>query len=283
MRRIGLFTSILVALGVTAFISSGSKSGIATTSAKWKMGVALYSFNKFSLVESLDKAKASGATYVEGFDFHNLGPEFGKKSYRKLSSVEIKEVRNLLDKKGIKMKSMYVGTAKTADDWKFYFELGKELGLEFLVGEPKRSEWDLLDSLANRYKMKIAIHQHARNLSYYWHPDSVVVAMKGHKNFGACADLGHWVRSGLDPVACLAKLDGNILSIHLKDLDRAGSDQAKDVVVGKGVIDFKKVITELKRQNFKGLVYVESENEGDNQADATEAMNYFTTLAKTSK
>lgn len=283
MRRISLFATILVALAATAFTISGKENSPKMAPGKWKMGVALYSFNKFSLVESIDKAKASGVTYVEGFDFHNLGAEFGKKSYGKLSAAEIKEVKSLLDKKGVKMKSMYVGTAKTVDDWKFYFELGKELGLEFLVCEPQRSEWDMLDSLANIYKIKIAIHQHAKNESYYWHPDSVVVAMKGHKNFGACADVGHWVRSGLDPADCLAKLKGNILSLHLKDLDRAGAQKANDVVVGKGVIDFKKVISELKRQNFKGLVYIESENEGDNQADATEAYRYFTTLEKTTK
>lgn len=283
MRRVSLFAIILVAVAATAFTISGNSTMQNLAPGKWKMGVALYSFNKFPLQASVEKAKASGASYVEGFDFHNLGPQFGNKSYKNLSSSEIKEVKSILDKSGVKMKSMYVGTAKTVDDWKFYFELGKELGLEFLVCEPQRNEWDMLDSLANIYKIKIAIHQHAKNLSYYWHPDSVVVAMKGHKNFGACADLGHWVRSGLDPVECLAKLKGNIISLHLKDLDEAGTDKAKDVVVGKGVIDFKKVIGELKRQSFKGLVYVESENEGDNQADATEAYRYFTTLEKTTK
>jgi L-ribulose-5-phosphate 3-epimerase len=283
MRRVSLFAIILVAVAATAFTISGNSTIQNLAPGKWKMGVALYSFNKFPFQASVEKAKASGASYVEGFDFHNLGPQFGNKSYKSLSPSEIKEVKSILDKSGVKMKSMYVGTAKTMDDWKFYFELGKELGLEFLVCEPKRSEWDMLDSLSNIYKIKIAIHQHAKNLSYYWHPDSVVVAMKGHKNFGACADLGHWVRSGLNPVECLAKLKGNIISLHLKDLDEAGTDKAKDVVVGKGVIDFKKVISELKRQNFKGLVYVESENEGDNQADATEAYRYFTTLEKSTK
>jgi L-ribulose-5-phosphate 3-epimerase len=283
MKRVSLFAIALIAVVATAFTISGNSQITGAAPGKWKMGVALYSFNKFPLQVAVEKAKASGASYVEGFDFHDLGPQFGNKSYKKLSPAELKEVKSILDKSGVQMKSMYVGTAKTVDEWKFYFEIGKELGVTFLVCEPQRSEWDMLDSLASIYKMKIAIHQHSRKHSYYWHPDSVVTAMKGHPNFGACADLGHWVRSGLDPVECLAKLKGNIISIHLKDLDRAGSDDAKDVVVGKGVIDFKKVVSELKRQKFSGLVYVESENEGDNQADATEAYRYFTSLEKTIK
>jgi sugar phosphate isomerase/epimerase len=31
---------------------------------------------------------------------------------------------------------------------------------------------------------------------------------------GATADTGHWLRSGLDPVACLKILQGHITSAH---------------------------------------------------------------------
>src|SRR5690606_14897863 len=40
------------------------------------IGVALYSFNRFPFAESLDKSKEAGVAWVEGFFFHNLGPDF---------------------------------------------------------------------------------------------------------------------------------------------------------------------------------------------------------------
>ena len=35
---------------------------------------------------------------------------------------------------------------------------------------------------------------------------------------GSCADIGHWVRSGLQPVECVKILKGRIMSSHMKDL-----------------------------------------------------------------
>ena len=44
--------------------------------AEWNMGVALYSFNRFSFADALDKADSAEVNYVEGFSFHKMGKEF---------------------------------------------------------------------------------------------------------------------------------------------------------------------------------------------------------------
>ena len=257
-----------------------SKSKEGDKPGKWKMGVALYSFNRFSFPDALDQAERAGAKFVEGFSFHKLGEDFSGHSIPALTDEEITRMKALLTKKGIKMKSLYVGNAKNEAEWEAYFVFGKKAGVEFFVCEPETKHWDMLDQMAGKYGIKIAIHEHARGLSQYWHPDSVLAALKGHPNFAVCADLGHWVRSGLDPVKCLQALKGHILSVHLKDLDTFGNVKATDVVVGTGVIDFQGVVKELKRQNFKGMVYVERENNWDNNApDVQEAIRFFTNQA----
>ncbi len=245
------------------------------------MGIALYSFNRFSFVDALEKADSAGAKYVEGFSFHKLGKEFNDSSMAAMSDADINKMKAMLDKKNIKMQSMYVGGAKDAEGWKYYFGMAKRLEMHYLVCEPEKEQWDMLDSLAGLYHIKIAIHEHAKGKSIYWHPDSVLAAIKDHPNFGACADLGHWVRSGLDPVDCLKKLGGHVLGVHLKDLDESDNINANDVMVGKGVIDFPAVVSELKRQQFQGNVYVECEHNWENNLpDVTEAMRYFDGLAK---
>ncbi len=232
--------------------------------AEWNMGVALYSFNRFPFADALNKADSAGVHYVEGFSFHKLGKEFNDKTMAEMTKDNISKMKELLRTKNLEMQSMYVAGAKSEADWKYYFELAKELNMQHLVAEPEKESWDMLDSLAGLYKIKIAIHEHAKGKSLYWHPDSVIAAMKGHPNFGVCADLGHWERSGLKPAECLKKLSGHILGVHLKDIDESGNTEAADVIVGKGVIDFPAVVNELKSQQFKGVIHLECEHKMEN-------------------
>lgn len=263
--------------------NTAAKEETSETSANWNMGIALYSFNLFPFSESLEKAGSAGVEFVEGFSFHALKGEFKDSTMENLSPLGIKRMKKILADKGIKMKSMYVGGAENAAGWKRYFEIAKTLEMDFLVAEPKKEHWNLLDSLGEIYKVKIAIHEHAKGSSAYWHPDSVLAAIKGHKNIGACADLGHWTRSGLDAVKCLNQLKGHILGIHLKDVSKA-EVEGKDVIVGKGVIDFAGVTKELKAQNFTGMIYMECEHKMDNNVpDIMESIQYFNKVAAGAK
>ncbi len=257
---------------------------VSNAAANWNMGIALYSFNLFPFSVSLDKADSARVKFVEGFSFHALKGEFKDTTMADLSSHGIMNMKRILDEKGIKMRSMYVAGGKDAEDWKRYFEMAKTLGMEFLVCEPSKAHWNILDSLGEIYNIKTAIHEHAKGSSMYWHPDSVLAAIKGHKNIGACADLGHWVRSGLDPVKCLNQLKGHIISIHLKDIAESNNLKGEDVIVGKGVINFPGVVNELKAQNFKGMVYVECEHKMDNNVpDIIESIQYFNKVAMGAK
>ena len=244
--------------------------------AEWNIRVALYSFNRFSFADALDKADSAGVNYVEGFSFHNMGKEFNDKTMAAMTDEDISKLKGMLSAKKLEMQSMYVSGAKNEADWKYYFELAKAMNMQHLVAEPEKESWDMLDSLAGVYKIKIAIHEHAKGKSLYWHPDSVIAAMKDHPNFGVCADLGHWERSGLNPVECLKKLEGNILGVHLKDIHQSNNPDANDVVIGKGVINFPAIIVEFKRQQFKGVIHVECEHKMENNlAEVIAGKKYF--------
>ncbi len=80
-----------------------------------------------------------------------------------------------------------------------------------------------------------------------------------------CSDLGHWVRSGLDPIECLKKLNGHVLGMHFKDVKKDTPDgKYHDVVWGTGDCKIEEVITELKRQHFKGPISAEYEYHWEN-------------------
>jgi len=272
------FTALIVLL-LSSIYYGLTASSPYNKPLEWKTGVALYSFNRVSFSNALAKADSAGAKWVEGFFFHKLGSEFKGHSIPLLPDDEVALMKAMLDQKGLKMKSLYAG-GKDETEWKAYFVFAKKMGIEILTCEPDRKHWDLLDSLAGKYQMKVALHEHARGSSQYWHPDSVLAAIGGRPNFGACADLGHWARSGLDPVECLKRLEGHVINVHLKDLDTFDNLKANDVVVGSGVLDYPAIIRELKRQNYAGLAYVEREaNWNNNMQDVRQALNYLAKLA----
>jgi sugar phosphate isomerase/epimerase len=86
------------------------------------------------------------------------------------------------------------------------------------------------------------------------------MALKGHPNFGVCADLGHWPKSGIVPLDAVKKLSGHILAVHLKDIAAYNDPTLKDVVVGTGVVKFPEIFAELKKQNFNGYIYIERDS-----------------------
>ncbi|UJH90148.1 sugar phosphate isomerase/epimerase [Antarcticibacterium sp. 1MA-6-2] len=120
----------------------------------------------------------------------------------------------------------------------------------------------------------MALHNHPEP-STYWNPDTVLEAVKGRENIKACADVGHWIRSGMNPVENLKKLEGHIASLHFKDLNEK-TKEAHDVPWGTGISDVDSLVEELKRQGFEGVISVEYEHNWDTSLPEIEqSVNYF--------
>ena len=195
-----------------------------------------------------------------------------------MSPETIAKLKALLNKHGIQAVAMGVIVPKNKAEWVRTFELAKNLGMSYITAEPIKNQWDLVDSLAGVYGIPVAIHDHPKP-NMYWSPDSVLAAIQGHTHIGSCADVGHWARNGLNPVDCLKKLEGHIIGVHLKDIVAFNNPKANDTVVSKGVVDFPAVLTELKRQNFKGMLSIEHEsNWYHNLPDVIFTKNYYDSL-----
>jgi sugar phosphate isomerase/epimerase len=241
----------------------------------WKIGVQLWTFHFVPFVQALEKADSAGIKYLEAFPYQRLGGDMPGYFGIEMSDSTREKVKQLLASKGIHLYAMGVITPRTIDEWKKYFDLATYFGMSFITCEPLKNQWDAIDSLAGIYHINIAIHDHPKP-NVYWHPDSVLAAVKGHQHIGSCADIGHWARNGLDPVACLKALEGHIYGVHLKDIDSLGNTKAKDLVVGTGVIDYPPVFRELKRQNFNGYFSIEREdNWYNNVPDVVATVKFF--------
>ena len=141
-----------------------------------------------------------------------------------------KEIKKKLADSGVKLVNFGVCGLLEGPPSRKTFEFAKDMGIETIVSEPAEDAFDALDKLCEEYEINIAIHDHPKP-SHYWNPDTVLKVCKGRsKRIGACADTGHWMRSGLNPIECLKKLEGRIISFHFKDLNKMGRTAARRAV-----------------------------------------------------
>ena len=243
----------------------------------WKFGAALWTFHTMNFPESLDKVDSAGLKYIEPNTFHSAGPELKDSIIMRLSPAGIEKLRLMIAAKGLICESIYIVGDSTIISWKKQFDIAKQLGVEFVTTEPPLNMWDALDSLAGTYGIKIAIHEHWKGTSHYWDTDTTMMAINGHPNFYVCADLGHWPKSGVNPLEAVKKLSGHIIGIHLKDIAAYNDPTLKDVPVGTGVVDFPAIFQELKRQGFKGHIYIErdAEDEPSNLLSVIQTVKYY--------
>ncbi len=151
------------------------------------------------------------------------------------------------------------------------------MGIDLLVGEPGPEALDTVEKLCKEYNIRVAIHDHPKGHSDYWKPELVLAAIKDRTPLmGACADTGHWVRSGLDPVQCLKTLRGHVFVLHFKDLTEKGNPKAHDVPWGTGAGNCKRMMEELQKQGFHGAFCVEYEYHFDNNMpEVAECVKFF--------
>jgi sugar phosphate isomerase/epimerase len=229
----------------------------------WKLAYQSYSFRKFTFEEGLQKASGLGLKYVEAYRRQQLSKENTVETHFAMDISTRQEMKRLLDKYGITLINYGVVKGESEEEWRQIFEFANDMGVETLVAEPLPEHLDFLEKMCDRYEINMAIHNHPYP-SFYWHPDTVRHYLSGRSSrMGVCADTGHWVRSGLDPLECLRKLHGMIISLHLKDLNEK-SRNAHDVPWGTGVSDIPALLQELKEQKFKGVFSIEYEYNWDN-------------------
>lgn len=247
----------LVAITATTTARAESRDDSAAEKLGWHLATKAYTFRAITLYETIDITHALGLKYFELNPTQKLSAENPVNTNDTLTP----ELRAALKAKfaaaGIKVTNY--GVVKLTNDEaadRKVFDFAKDMGIETIVSEPTADSFDLLDKLTAEYGIKVAIHNHPAP-STYFDPEIVLKAIQGHSaSIGACADTGHWTRSGLNAVDCLKNLDGHVITSHFKDTN----DQKKDVPYGQGKTDIKGMMAELKRQNFHGTLSMEYES-----------------------
>lgn len=260
-----------------AFATDAVRPQTSAEKLGWKLAMHSYTLNRFSIMDAIDQTSSIGIHYMSVSGNINLpgSPKFKTIPTPTISDQDWAAIQAHMREKGIDPTFVNMGVVHpSADEAKSrqLFEAAKRLGIDTLVAEPEAKTMadlpkvmDVVEKLAIEYNIKVAIHDHPKP-NFYWNPDTVLAAVNGRSPLlGACADVGHWKRSGLDPVECLRKLQGRIITLHFKDLVKgAGSNGLHDVPWGTGTCDARGMLEELKRQHFHGAICIEYEYHWDN-------------------
>ncbi len=226
----------------------------------WKLTLQSWTNNKQTVTQSLELAQQLGVPYLEVYPGQPISPKDKTKFGPGMTDAQIQKV---LDKaKSCNVKIIDYGvtpiSGKEADARKL-FDWAKKVGITILVSEPDPKDLPMIDKLAGEYGMKVAIHDHPKP-SRYWDPAYAYPLVKNLKHVGLCADVGHWKRSGLDPVEVLRAYGDKVFSLHFKDLVAgAGSHNFHDVPWGTGASRAADMLAVLKDKGFKGPIAIEYE------------------------
>ncbi|WP_353196774.1 sugar phosphate isomerase/epimerase [Parapedobacter defluvii] len=277
LRLMTMMGLVVLAAGITMSYAQQPEKKLG-----WHLSAQTYTFNRFTFFEAVDKTLQAGLNSVEAYPGQELGGGLEGVMDYNMDAAQRKAILRALKKKKVKLCAFGVVNGNTEEEWKQIFEFAKAMGVKVINSEPDEKFMPLIGQLANQYKIKFGIHNHPQP-SHYWDPKVVLAAVaKANSPYvGGCADIGHWVRSGLDPLECLKQYEGHLVSLHFKDLSEK-SREGHDVHWGTGVCNVEGVIAELKRQGFKGNISAEYEHNWENNVGdvAESAKNFRAILTK---
>jgi sugar phosphate isomerase/epimerase len=243
------------------------------------LGCQCSTFRLYTVFEAIDKTASIGAKVIEFRTGQKLSPQepivFNHDSPREMWE----KVKAKLAEKGI--TPVAYGVVPLPNDEaasRKVFEFAKYFGLR-VINTESVDTIDTWEKLVKEYDIKVGFHDHPKRPDHpeykMWDPEYILSVVKDRDpRIGSCADIGHWVRSGLKPIDCVKILKGRIMSSHMKDIN-APLPSGHDVIWGTGVSNIPAILDEFKAQGFEGPISIEYEyNFENNVIDAAACIGF---------
>ena len=215
------------------------------------LGLASYSMRMFTLDQALDMAKTLGVTSMTFKDVHiprTDPPETTRAIAAKIRAAGITIIGG--------------GTLTLPNDTdqiKKIFEYAKNAGFPLIYVDPDPAAMDTIEQMAKTYDIRVAIHNHGPEQKNWPRPQDAYAAVKSRdKRLGLCFDVGHTIRTGVDPVQACRECKDRLYDMHVKDL-KVKTDKDSQTEVGRGVIDFPGLFRTLIEIGYRGQVGLEYE------------------------
>jgi len=228
--------------------------------SKFSIGIQSYSLRGFSAEDAIKHASDLGCEHIEFYSAH-----FSHES----KPAEIESMKQTMAAAGMKMlgHGVHPFTADHEANRKL-FVFAKAAGIRNLSADPSPDSFESLDRLVKEFDIRIAIHNHGPNHRYNKAIDVLDAVQPYDQRIGACADLGHYIRSGEDAVQVVRLLGDRLYGIHLKDFAEM-KDKTHGVILGQGHLDVEGVFAALAHVKFPtdGCLSLEYEENKEDPID----------------
>ena len=272
-RRAFLKTAGIAAVSVSGAVAGCRKkeepAAVKDGCKRIKLGMASYTFRKFSLEDTLAMTNRLGLKYI-GFKSFHLPLES--------TEEEIKSAAAKVKEAGIDLYACGVVVIKKEDDIPQAFKYAKAAGMRIINGVTRGDNFRLLKPIneaVQEYDIKFAIHNHGPDEDLYTTPERCYNQIKDmDPRMGLCIDIGHTQRSGVDPAESIEMYFDRLFDLHIKDVT-AAVKEGKTIEIGRGIIDIPKVFRTLIRLNYRGVAEFEFEKDPEDPLPGTaESVGY---------
>lgn len=237
----------------------------------WRLGVEAYTFHRHTFFETVDRAVKLGLPFVGGLSFQKVSAALPKNFEPGLSDEELRTIRLKLADAGVRLLTYYLQEIPGDEaGCRRVFEFGRKLGIETFMSEPRLEALDRIERFAEEYGINVALHNHDPKASpHYWSPDAILKVCAGRSpRLGAAADVGYWMRAGLDPVEGIRKLGPRLITLQMHELDEL-SPRGSDVPWGSGAGRAAAIFREIHRLGLRPtMIGLEYSKDFDNNFDA---------------
>jgi inosose dehydratase len=260
-------TGLLAAGFTSAFGSEKTIAAGVKTADTFTLGVAGYSFKEFTVEQTIEMMKRIGISSLSLKDFHL--------PYNS-TQEQINEVLQKFRDAGFTVYTLGVIYMKTPESVDQAFEYARMAGVNMIVGAPDNELLSYVEKKVKTYDIRLAIHNHGPDNPLYPNATDIWDHIKDlDARIGICLDIGHTTRDGQDPASDIEKYFSRIYDIHIKDVDLPAKE-GKTVEIGRGIINIPRVISALRKINYKGKCSLEFEKDmKDPLAGMAESIGYW--------
>jgi sugar phosphate isomerase/epimerase len=248
---------------VSGFLAAASPSPVFAGATKperdpddgLKLGIASYTFRKFTLDQAIAMTKQTGLKYINLKDTHL--PLNSSAADCAAAAAKIKAAGLTLMGGGV------IYMKNDEHQIRQVFEYARNAGMPMIVCSPEPEALDIVENMVKEFNLRIAIHNHGPSDKKYPSPLDVL-KMVEHRDarMGICMDVGHTVRLGQDPVEVISQIKERLYDFHIKDINQPNA-KGRDMEVGKGIIDIVGIFKEFLAMKFPGHIGLEYEANGD--------------------
>lgn len=255
-RRFLQLASTGVAGALVGIPRSGYGAAVESDSSvakvKFELGMASYTLRRFNLDQTLSMTNRLA---LKNICF---------KSYHLALDASAEQIADAVAKTKAAGLDLYGGGViymENPEQVRQGFAYAQAAGMKIIVGVPNHDQLPLVEQMVKDTNIKVAIHNHGPGDRNYPTPESVYERVKDlDERIGLCLDVGHTMRSGVDPSIPARQYAKRLLDVHIKDVS-AATGAGSTVEIGRGVIDIPKFLQTLIDTEYAGIVSFEHEKD----------------------